>query len=87
MKILPTMLISGDSAGPFNLRGALAPVLEDNLTTELEALQAEAMGWLPLDAGAYFHQGLKPESEEAVVIEVVGIPSFDMVGMNVLLLV
>jgi hypothetical protein len=45
------------------------------------------MGWLPLDVGAYFHQDLKPESEEAVVIEVVGIPSIDMAGMNVLLLV
>jgi hypothetical protein len=45
------------------------------------------MGWTPLDTGAYFHHGFKPESEEAVVIEVVGIPSFEMAGMNVLLLV
>jgi hypothetical protein len=87
MKTIPTMLISGDSAGPFNLRGALALSLEQSLALESEAIWAEAMGWLPLDAGAYFHQGLKPESEEAVVIEVVGIPSFEMAGMNVLLLV
>ena len=38
-------------------------------------------------AGAYFHHGYKPESEEAVVIEVVGIPDVQMAGMNVLLLV
>jgi hypothetical protein len=81
------MLVSGDSTGPFNLRGALVPPLEANLAAELQALQAEALGWLPLDAGAYFHQGFKPDSEDAVVIEVVGIPDVQMAGMNVLLLV
>jgi hypothetical protein len=70
-----------------SLKAELTPALEESLALELEAIRAEAMGWLPLDAGAYFHHGLKPESEEAVVIEVVGIPSFDMAGMNVLLLV
>jgi hypothetical protein len=71
----------------FSFKAELTPALEESLALELQALQAEAMGWLSLDAGAYFHQGLKPDSEEAVVIEVVGIPSFDMAGMNVLLLV
>lgn len=61
--------------------------LESNLAAELQTIQAEAIGWLPLDAGAYFHHGFKPESEEAVVIEVVGIPDVPMAGMNVLLLV
>jgi hypothetical protein len=70
-----------------SFKAELTSSLEESLALELEAIRAEAMGWLPLDAGAYFHQGLKPDSEEAVVIEVVGIPSFDMVGMNVLLLV
>jgi hypothetical protein len=70
-----------------SFKAELMPALEESLALELEAIQAEAMGWLPLEVGAYFHHGLKPESEEAVVIEVVGIPSFDMVGMNVLLLV
>ena len=65
----------------------LTPTLTENLAAELEAIQAEAMGWLQLDAGAYFHHGLKSESEEAVVIEVVGIPDVQMTGMNVLLLV
>jgi hypothetical protein len=70
-----------------SLKAELTPALKESLALELEALRAEAMGWLPLDAGAYFYQGLKPDSEEAVVIEVVGIPSIDMAGMNVLLLV
>jgi hypothetical protein len=70
-----------------SFKAELTPALEECLALELEALRAEAMGWLPLDAGAYFHQSLKPESEEAVVIEVVGIPDVQMAGMNVLLLV
>jgi hypothetical protein len=61
--------------------------LDSNPAAELDAIRAEALGWLPLDVGAYFHQGLKPESEEAVVIEVVGIPDVQMAAMNVLLLV
>jgi hypothetical protein len=60
---------------------------EEGLAAELQAIQAEAMGWLPLDVGAYLHQGLKQESEEALVIQVVGIPDVQMAGMNVLLLV
>jgi hypothetical protein len=70
-----------------SLKAKLPPDFEQSLALELEAIRAEAMGWLSLDAGAYFHHGFKPESEEAVVIEVVGIPSFDLAGMNVLLLV
>jgi hypothetical protein len=67
------------------------PALEAHLAPEFElelnALRAEAMGWIPLDPGAYLHHGQKPGLEDALVIEVVGIPSFDMAGMNVLLLV
>ena len=37
---------------------------------ELDAIEAESIGWLPLGEGAYLHLG-KPE-EEAVVITVVG---------------
>jgi hypothetical protein len=62
-----------------SFKAELTPALEESLALELEAIRAEAMGWIPLEAGAYFHYGFKPESEEAVVI--------DMAGMNVLLLV
>ena len=50
---------------------------------ELDAIEAESIGWLPLGEGAYLHLG-KPE-EEAVVITVVGVPEAGMAGMNVLL--
>lgn len=38
--------------------------------TELAAIEAEFIGWLPLGDDAYLHLG-KPE---ALVIEVVGVP-------------
>lgn len=62
---------------------------EEERQAELEALQAEALGWLPLDDGAYLHAGAlgAPRDEDAVVvIDVVGVPSVAMAGMNVLLL-
>lgn len=48
---------------------------------EFEAIEAEAIGWLPLGEGAYLHLG----DPEALVIEVVGVPDAGMTGMNVLL--
>ena len=56
--------------------------LED-LKAELAAIEAEAIGWLPLGNGAYLHVG-KPDEEE-VVITVTGVPDVNMAGMNVLL--
>ena len=50
---------------------------------ELDAIEAESIGWLPLGEGAYLHLG-KPDEEE-VVITVVGVPDASMAGMNVLL--
>ncbi len=50
--------------------------------TELAAIEAESIGWLPLGEGAYLHVG-KPEEE--LVITVVGVPEVGMAGMNVLL--
>ena len=55
----------------------------DELKTELAAIEAESIGWLPLGDGAYLHLG-KPEEEE-VVITVVGVPEVGMAGVNVLL--
>ena len=52
---------------------------------ELQALDAEAMGWQPLGQGAYLHHG-DADGEENV-IQVVGVPDVSMAGMNVLLLV
>jgi hypothetical protein len=48
---------------------------------ELDAIEAESIGWLPLGDGAYLHVG----DPEALVITVVGVPEVGMAGMNVLL--
>jgi len=45
---------------------------------ELKALQAESIGWLPLEQGAYLHVG-NPDEQ---VITVVGVPDASMAGMN-----
>jgi hypothetical protein len=58
-------------------------ITEAELQAELAAIEAEAIGWLPLGDGAYLHVG-KPDEEE-VVITVTGIPDAGMAGMNVLL--
>ncbi len=59
----------------------------DTLIAELDAIKAESIGWLPLGQGTYFHHGDTQSSQEATVIEVVGIPDASTAGMNVLLLV
>jgi len=50
--------------------------------TELAAIAAESIGWLPVGDGAYLHLG-KPYEEE-VVITVVGVADAGMAGINVL---
>lgn len=64
-----------------------AVTVEIDLATELEAIKAESIGWLPLGQGAYLHHGDAQSSGEDVVIQVVGVPDVSMAGMNVLLLV
>ena len=54
-----------------------------NLESDLAAIEAESIGWHPLDDCAYLHLG-KPDEEE-IVITVVGVPEVGMAGMNVLL--
>ena len=49
--------------------------------TELAAIAAESIGWLPLGDGACLHVG----DPEALVITVLGVPEVGMAGMNVLL--
>lgn len=50
---------------------------------EIEIIEAEAIGWLPLEEGAYLHVG-HPD-EEQVAITVTGVPEVGMGGMDVLL--
>lgn len=55
-------------------------ITEAELEADLKALEAEAMGWLPLtteeEDSAYLHVG----DPEALVITVVGMPDARMVG-------
>ena len=55
---------------------------EADIVAELAQIQAESIGWTPLEPGAYLHVG----DPNATVIEVVGVPHADMKGLTVLLL-
>ena len=56
--------------------------IEQDFWAELAQIQAESIGWIPLEEGAYLHVG----SDESV-IQVVGIAKEEMAGGNVLWLV
>ena len=56
--------------------------IEQDFWAELAQIQAESIGWIPLDDGAYLHVG----SDDAV-IQVVGIAKAEMAGNNVLWLI
>jgi hypothetical protein len=53
--------------------------IEEVFWEELAQIQAESIGWIPLDEGAYLHVG----SDDAV-IQVVGVAKAEMAGGNVL---
>ena len=56
--------------------------IEQDFWAELGQIQAESIGWIPLDEGTYLHLG----SDEPV-IQVVGIAKAEMAGGNVLWLI
>jgi hypothetical protein len=53
--------------------------IEQDFQTELAQIQAESIGWIPLEEGAYLHKG----SDDSV-IQVVGLPSPEMSDSNML---
>ena len=53
--------------------------IEPDFWDELAQIQAESIGWIPLDEAAYLHI-----SSDTSVIEVVGIPKSDMQDSSVL---
>ena len=55
--------------------------MNEDFRAELAQIQAESIGWIPLDEGAYLHVG-----SDAPVIQVVGVAKEEMAGSNVLLL-
>jgi hypothetical protein len=56
--------------------------IEEDFWAELAQIQAESIGWIPLEEGAYLQVG----SDDSV-IQVVGIPKEEMSSGNVLWLV
>lgn len=54
--------------------------IEADFWRELQALEAEALGWQELGPGSYLHTG----SGDPSTIEVVGLPSAQMAGLQVL---
>ena len=55
------------------------PSIEADFWEELAQIQAESMGWIPLDEGAYLHVG-----SDATVIEVIGLAKAEMQGSTLL---
>jgi hypothetical protein len=55
------------------------PSKEQDFQTELAQIQTKSIGWIPLEEGAYLHQG----ADESV-IQVVGIAKAEMTNTNVL---
>ncbi len=53
--------------------------IEEDFWAELAQIQAESIGWIPLDECAYLHVG-----SDAQVIQVVGIAKEEMADSNVL---
>lgn len=53
--------------------------IEEDFWLELSQIQAEFIGWIPLDDGVYLHVG-----SDTPVIQVVGIAKEEMAGSNVL---
>jgi hypothetical protein len=54
--------------------------IESDFWTELAQIQAESIGWIPLESGAYLHVS----DENATEVLVVGLASADMQTSNVL---
>ena len=54
-------------------------MIEEDFWAELAQIQAESIGWIPLDEDAYLHVG-----SDTQVIQVVGISKEEMAGSNVL---
>ena len=55
--------------------------IEEDFWAELAQIQAESIGWIPSDEGAYLHVG-----SHAPVIQVVGVAKEEMAVSNMLLL-
>ena len=57
--------------------------IEADFLHELLEIQAESIGWIPLEEGVYLHEG----DESATEVLIVGIARADMQSSNVLWMV
>ena len=57
--------------------------IEADFWDELAQIQAESIGWIPLEDGAYLHIA-SDSSANTSVIEVVGLPRSEMQGSTIL---
>lgn len=55
--------------------------IEADFWRELREIEAESMGWQPLEAGAWLHAG----DTQATTVTVVGVPDLALSGQAVLL--
>lgn len=53
--------------------------IEEDFWLELVQIQAESIGWIPLNEGVYLHVG-----SDTPVIQVVGLAKAEMAGSNVM---
>ena len=56
--------------------------IEADFFAERAQIQAESIGWIPLNEGAYLHLG-SDEYSDNTIIEVVGLPKLEMQGSSV----
>ena len=56
--------------------------LEADFWEELAQIEAESIGWMTLDHGAYLHASA--DSSTSSVIDVVGLPKSEMNSANIL---
>lgn len=64
----------------------MPPLFDDDFAPEIREIEAESIGWHPLEQGVYLHRGAQDDTTEDLVIEVVGIADANMAGLNLLLL-
>ena len=57
--------------------------MEADFSAELSQIQAESIGWLPLENGAYLHISSYGKEDRVVIT---GVPDAGLDGENVLLL-
>ena len=54
------------------------------LIAELKSIEAESIGWRPLDQSVYLHTGPQIISDHVVIVDVVGVAHVSMAESNVL---